>query len=40
LHSTNPEVILGMLIEAKDKMIYPVNFAKWKELGLKEMGKK
>jgi hypothetical protein len=40
LHKTNPEVILGMLIEAKDKMLYPVNFAKWRELGLKEMGKK
>ncbi len=37
LHATHPEVILGMLMEVKDKLNNQADFSKWRELGLKEM---
>jgi hypothetical protein len=37
LHQTNPEVILGILMDARNKICNPSDFSKWRELGLKEM---
>ena len=42
LHQTNPEVILGILLEAKEKLAdnSSKEFANWRALGLKEMSNK
>jgi hypothetical protein len=37
LHHTNPEVILGILMDARDKINNPSDFSKWEEIGLKEL---
>ncbi len=40
LHATNPEVILGILLEAKASLESSTpDLAKWKQLGLQEMVK-